>query len=375
MNEDKFLDSRASGTDDRGGISRRDLLTGIASGGVPRRRCCWFLLMGQGSRDANGVPLDKRPVAPLTAKGGAIDVHHHFVPPIPGAVGTKTWTPQMSLDSMDKFNIAAALLSLTMQREAFYDGTEKGRDLIRTCNEFGAKCVQANPKRLGLLAGLPFANVDHSLKEIEYAYDTLKCDGIGIYSSTGDKWPGDPFFEPIMAELNRRKAPVLIHAAVPNCCNRAFPPGISTGELDFDETRCAQSLLVNGTLTKFPDIKFIIFHAGGVLPVMAGRIQDRFPAKSAMQYAPNGVWAELRKLYYEVAHGTWRQNLLALKEFVPMSQLLFGTDYTPEPIETTVRELPNSAAFAGRATAARTERTRRKCSRALRFSSPASDNI
>jgi predicted TIM-barrel fold metal-dependent hydrolase len=332
--------NHSSRAEERSGLSRRDLLGGIAAVSAGALSAAGSLL-GQGSRDADGVPTDKRPVAPLTAKGGAIDVHHHFVPPIPGAVGNKNWTPQMSLDSMDKFNIAAALLSLTMQREQFYDGTEKGRDLIRTCNEFGAKCVQKNPKRLGLLAGLPFANVDHSLKEIEYAYDTLKCDGIGIYSSTGDKWPGDPMFEPIMAELNRRKAPVLIHAAVPNCCNRGFPPGISTGELDFDETRCAQSLLVNGTLTKFPDIKFIIFHGGGVLPVMAGRIQDRFP-KSSAQWVPNGVWAELRKFYYEVAHGTWRQNLLALKEFVPMSQILFGTDYTPEPIETTVRELPRS---------------------------------
>jgi len=317
-------------------FSRRDALRVLAGG-------CAVAGFGwpQGSRDANGVPTDKRPVAPLTAKGGAIDVHHHFRPPIPGAVGNPNWTPEMSLESMDKFNIAAALLSLTMQREQFYDGTEKGRSLIRFCNEFGAKCVQKNPKRLGLLAGLPFPDIDGSLKEIDYAYSQLKADGIGIYSSTGDRWPGDPMFEPIMEELNRRSAPVLIHAAVPNCCNRGLSPGISTGELDFDEARCAQSLLVNGTLTKYPNIKFIMFHAGGVIPVMAGRIKDRFP-KSSEKWAPNGVWAELRKLYYEVAHGTWRQNLLALKEFVPLSQVLFGTDFTPEPIETTVRELPNS---------------------------------
>ena len=63
-----------------------------------------------------------------------------------------------------------------------------------------------------------------------------------------------------MAELNRRKAPVLgFTRPYSNCCNRAFPPGISTGELDFDETRCAQSLLVNGTLIKYPDIKFTSF--------------------------------------------------------------------------------------------------------------------
>jgi 6-methylsalicylate decarboxylase len=326
--------------DASGSLSRRELVSTLAAAGA-----CAMLpagaLLGQGSRTADGAPTDKRPVPPLTAKGGGIDVHHHFRPPIPGAVGNPNWTPEMSLETMDKYNIAASLLSLTMQREQFYDGTEKGRALIRLCNDFGANCVQKNPKRLGLLAGLPFPDIDGSLKEIEYAYDTLKADGIGIYSSTGDRWPGDPMFEPIMAALNSRKAPVLIHAAVPDCCNRGFPPGISTGELDFDETRCAQSLLVNGTLTKYPDIKFIIFHAGGVLPVMAGRIQDRYP-KDRAQWIPNGVWAELRKFYYEVAHGTWRQNLLALKEFVPTSQVLFGTDFTPEPMETTLRELPNS---------------------------------
>lgn len=330
-----------SSTEPRSGLSRRDLLRTLAAAGagamLPANS-----LWAQSSRTDDGLPTDTRPVAPLTAKGGAIDVHHHYLSPLPGAVGIKTWTPELSLQGMDKYNIAVALLSLTMQRELIYDGTEKGRTAVRACNDFGAKCAQKYPKRFGLLAALPFPDVDGSLKEIEYAYDTLKADGIGIYSSTGDRWPGDPAFEPIMQELNRRRAPILVHAAVPNCCgNRALSPGITTGELDFDEARCAQSLLVNGTLMKYPNIKFIMFHAGGVIPVMAGRIRDRYP-KDREQWIPNGVWAELRKLYYEVAHGTWRQNLLALKEFVPTSQLLFGTDFSAEPIETTVRELPNS---------------------------------
>lgn len=321
--------------------SRRDFLKRLALAGAATMLPV-HSLSAQDSRTADGLPTDTRPVAPLTAKGGAIDVHHHYLSPLPGAVGNPKWTPQMSLEGMDKYNIAAALLSLTMQRELIYDGTEKGRKAIRTCNDFGAKCAQTNLKRFGFLAGLPFPDIDGSLKEIEYAYETLKADGIGIYSSTGDRWPGDPVFEPIMEELNRRQAPVLIHAAVPNCCGRnVIPQNISTAELDFDETRCAQSLLVNGTLTKYPNIKFILFHAGGVLPVMAGRIRDRYP-KDRMQWIPNGVWPELRKFHYEIAHGAWRQNLLALKEFVPTSQVLFGTDFTPEPIESTVRELPNS---------------------------------
>lgn len=325
----------------RSGLSRRELLGTVAAAGAGAMLPL-HSLWGQGSRTANGEPTDTRPIAPLTAKGGAIDVHHHYLSPLPGAAGNPNWTPEMSLQGMDKYNIAAALLSLTMQREVIYDGTEKGRTAVRKCNDFAAKCAQKTPKRFGFLGALPFPDIDGSLKEIEYVYDTLKADGIGIYSSTGDRWPGDPMFEPIMQELNRRHAPVLVHSAVPNCCGvRDLAPGITTGELDFDEARCAQSLLVNGTLIRYPDIKFIMIHAGGVIPVMAGRIKDRYP-KDRVQWIPNGVWPELRKLYYEVAHGTWRQNLLALKEFVPLSQVMFGTDFTPEPMETTVRELPNS---------------------------------
>jgi predicted TIM-barrel fold metal-dependent hydrolase len=246
----------------------------------------------------------------------------------------------MSLEHMDKFNIAAALFSLTMQRPQIYDGTEKGRALVRQVNDFGAKCVQMNPKRFGLFASIPMPDIDGSLKEIEYAYDTLKVDGIGFYSSTGDRWPGDPVFDPIMQELNRRRAPVFIHSAVSNCCLN-FPPGISTGELDFDEARAVQSLLVNGVLTKYPNIKFILFHAGGVVPALAGRIKDRYP-RDREQWIPNGVFAELRKFYYEMGHGNYRHHLASLKEFVPTTQLLFGTDFSPEPMETTVREMHNT---------------------------------
>lgn len=321
------------------GSSRREALKSLALAGASAALGSSRLL-GQASRDEQGRPTDPRPVPPLGTKGGAIDVHHHHRPPLPGAVGNPNWTPAMSLEHMDKFNIAAALFSLTMQAAQIYEGTEKARTLVRTVNDFGAKCVQHNPRRFGLLASIPMPDIDGSLSEIEYAYDTLKADGIGFYSNAQDRYPGDPQFEPIMQELNRRQAIVFIHASVPTCCQK-FPPGVSTGELDFDEARAAQSLLVNGTLTKYPNIRFILFHAGGVVPALAGRIKDRYP-KDRMQWIPNGVFAELRKFYYEMGHGNYRHHLAGLKEFVPTSQLLFGTDFTPEPIETTVREMHNA---------------------------------
>ena len=311
---------------------------------VPRRGFLKALAMTGAAAALPPNLRSQEKVNRLTARGGAIDVHHHYRPPVEGAVGNPKWSAQMSLEQMDKFGIAVSLLSMTQMREQLYDGTEKGRKLMRLCNDFAAKLMQDHPTRFGLLAGLPFADVDGSLKEIEYSYDTLKADGIGIYSSTGDRWPGDPMFDPIFQELNRRKASVLIHPATPNCCK-----GLATGlpesmiEYDFDLTRAAASLMAGGVLHKYPDIRFILVHSGGALPVFAGRIRSRYPkdAKHA-EFIPNGMIPELQKFYFEVAHATFKYPLAALLAFAEPSHILFGTDYSPEAIETTVNELPAS---------------------------------
>ena len=59
-------------------------------------------------------------VVKLNVRGGAIDVHHHFVPP--GGGTNRPWSPQMSLEQMDKFGIGVAILSMTQNGELLYNG-------------------------------------------------------------------------------------------------------------------------------------------------------------------------------------------------------------------------------------------------------------
>ena len=293
-------------------------------------------------------PLDAQFVNKSTAKGGRIDVHHHHAPPGLQAGGrgrNGPWTPERSLEQMDKFDIAVAILSMTQMGDALYNGTEKGRANVRLGNDYGAKVMGEHPKRFGLFTSVPLPDLDGSLKEIEYGLDKLKADGIGIYTNDNrGRWPGDPYFEPMWQELNRRKTIVYMHPLAPPCCTN-LNDGVPTAmnEFDFDTTRAATSLLAGGVLHKYPEVRFIIAHSGGTMPVLAGRIKDRYPSDPKhMEYIPNGVYAELQKFYFDIAHASYPMPLAALLKFAPTSHILFGTDFSPEPIESTVDQLPTS---------------------------------
>jgi predicted TIM-barrel fold metal-dependent hydrolase len=295
--------------------------------------------VGAASLSPSDVFADER-VVKLNVRGGAIDVHHHFVPP--GGATNRPWSPQMSLDQMDKFGIGVAILSMTQNAELLYNATEKGRAAVRAGNEYGAELMQRHPSRFGLMGGIPMPDLEGSLREVEYAYDTLRVDAIGIYTNDNHgRWPGDPYFEPLWQELNRRNAIVYMHPLAPTCCSDLkYGAASSMVEYDFDVTRGVVSLVVNGVMFRHPNIRFITVHSGGTVPMLAGRMNDRIP-RGAEQYLPNGLYAELRKWYYDVAHATFPWPYAAMKAFMPESQILFGTDYAPEPIESTVQNLPD----------------------------------
>jgi 6-methylsalicylate decarboxylase len=290
---------------------------------------------------------------------GRIDVHHHMQPPFyvnameqelrASGFNPRPWTPAVSLDAMDKHGVAAAMLS-PVQRvvaDSMSDRSERARSLARQNNDYGAQVVRDHPGRFGLFAALPLPDADGSLREIEYAFDTLKADGIALWTSYMDKWPGDPAFVPAFEELNRRKAVVFFHPATSTCCRNLIPGLQVSGiiEYDLDTARAAESMLVNGTSARFPDIRFIFSHSGGALTVLAARIIDDFP-KSHPELAPHGVDYEVKKFYYEVAHGSKAPSLDALKDVVPVSQILFGSDVPIRNYELTTEGLDAYAGFS-----------------------------
>jgi len=328
--------------DDRFDLSRRDVLKGIAAA-------------------AAGAAL---PAGKLFAQNGSaqgiVDVHQHFT--LPGGRGaTREWSVEKVLDLMGKNGISTVIFSNAGNGEQIYAGTESARDLCRKMNDFCAKMVSDHPKSFGFFASIPFPDADGALKEIEYAYSTLKADGIGILSSINEKYPGDPLFRPAWEEMNRRKAVTFIHPYTPRCCRTLIESGEASVERDFDTTRAVTNLLYSGTLSQLADIRYIINHSGADVPVMAGRIKDRVPGASSFgakkqtdgitPKTPKGVFYELQKLYYECAHAAYAPAIAALRAFVPPSQMMFGSDFPAEdPAETIYqlkqRELPSDVLHA-----------------------------
>jgi 6-methylsalicylate decarboxylase len=270
------------------------------------------------------------------AKGQRIDIHHHFAPPawvaeVKGRpllqTANTTWTPEKSIEDLDLAGSAAAVISITNPGLWFGDSQTTNR-IARACNEYGAKLVQQYPTRFGLFAAMPLPDIDATLKEIAYAYDTLGADGVGPFTSYGDRWLGNTAFRPVMEELNRRKAVVHVHPTAANCC-RNLDYGTAPGTVEYgtDTTRAIVGVTFNGDTTRYPDIRFIWSHGGGSVPFLAGRIDGG--SRNARDRMPAGFMAEAKKFYYDTAGAANRGAIASLLELVGTSQVLFGTDFPP----------------------------------------------
>ncbi|HLK70319.1 MAG TPA: amidohydrolase family protein [Steroidobacteraceae bacterium] len=267
-------------------------------------------------------------------RSGRIDVHHHMFPPAyVRAVGGRggelasRWSAQVSIDKMDRAGVAAAILSAVQVTvgDTMSGKDQKTRDLVRLNNEFGARCVQDYPRRFGYFAALPMMDADGALREIEYAYDTLKADGIGLWTSYLDRWVGAEQFWPIYEELDRRRAVVFYHPSHNLCCrNMSDQTGII--DYDLDTVRAIDSMLFNGTPAKYPQVRHIWAHAGGGFAVLAPREVDDYPRLHRDARAPNGVADEIRKFYWDTAHAGQLPTVDALRDLVPISQILYGSD-------------------------------------------------
>ncbi len=278
----------------------------------------------------------------LAAAAGAervIDIHHHFEPTGKNKDGD-AWTIQMSLDQLDRNKVAAAIAYAGPIMDT---NPQAARKQARATNEWSMKQCLDHPGRFGLFASLPMNDVEGSLAEIAYALDVLKADGVGIATEYGTAWLGDPKFEPIFQELNRRNAVVYVHPAEAPCCTPATltyeQPPLATAWMEFptNTARTILSLWNAQTTRRLPDVSFIFCHGGGVMPMLLGRIAgfDDWRAvgpEKLKQMFPDGIYAEFAKFYFDCAQAFAPEAFELLRKVVPSTHLLFGSDFSYFPV-------------------------------------------
>jgi len=259
--------------------------------------------------------------------GGWIDVHGHFAAPGAGArpkpIGGWQFAPETSIDYMAKSGVAAQLLS------NYGPATP---DAMIASNSFGASLVAAYPKRFGLLAQLPMSEPQRAIAEIGRACDELDAEGFAIQSNYAGIWLGDPRFEPVWAELDRRDAVLFIHPTPLGYDEtRLGRPGALI-EAPFDTARSVVDMLYAGVFRRHPRMKVILAHAGGALPALAGRLMTLGPHPLGWAANPNEITAaEMRatfaRLYYDTALSGTPHTLDPVLDVTTPDHLLYGADF------------------------------------------------
>ncbi len=277
-----------------------------------------------------------------------IDVHVHAIPEAykqasqragQGATistGFPAWSPELQLEFMDRHGIAVAINSIS-QPGAHFGNDADAAVLARKINIDAAALNAAHPTRFGAFAVMPLPNVGGALDEIAYSLDVLKLDGVGLLASYNGVFLGDPLFDPVLAELDRRGSAVIIHPALPPSSRTLSTdyPGFMA-EFTIDTTRAVTHMIFSGTMEKFPNIKFILSHAGGTIPFLSFRLSmaPLIDRKRFGHRTPEWVMQQVRAFYYDTAISAGPQTFGALDHVSDPEKILFGSDwpYCPDAV-------------------------------------------
>ena len=274
------------------------------------------------------------------APTGRIDVHQHMVPEAyrrwlathgvleVGGVAVPEWSASAAMASMDQTGTAKAFLSVSAPGVTPAATEAEAQDMARTVNDVGAELAKDRPDRFGFLATLPLPAVDAAAREATRALDELGADGVILLAHSADAYLGQPGQADLFAELDRRRAVVLVH---PGPLPGPAVPGIPPLAADFllDTTRAAYLLVRNEQVAKYPDIQFILSHAGGFLPYAADRMALVIARDTGLD--PTVVRNQFRHFYFDTALSTGAATLPALLAFAEPGHTVFGSDWPFAP--------------------------------------------
>lgn len=277
-----------------------------------------------------------------------IDVHAHYLPPayqemlakrnltkLDGGFPKPDWNEEIQFRQMELLSVQKSFLSISSPHLHMGDAKE-AVETARACNEYGSNFSKRYPDQIAVMASLPLPEIEESVCEIRYCVENLQVAGFSLLTNSRGLYLGDEHLDPVMEELDRYGAVVALHptepSAVPENVNELMP--LPFMEFFFDTTRAVANMILNGVLSRYPNIKFIVPHAGAYLPILSDRmatLSKVLPA-DAIPGGQISVMEDLKKLYYDLGGIVVPKQLGVLRLLADDSHLLYGSDgpFTPE---------------------------------------------
>jgi predicted TIM-barrel fold metal-dependent hydrolase len=270
-----------------------------------------------------------------------VDTHHHMIPPDyremlrragideAGGRAVPDWSPEGSLQTMDELGVATAILSVSAPGATFLPDATDAAALARDLNDYGAHLVASQPERFGFFATVPMPHLDESVAETVRGLDDLKADGVVLLANNAGTYLGEDGQDQLFATLDERAAVVFIHPAeLPG----PTVPGVAPFATDFllDTTRAAYLLVRNGIRRKYPNIRFILSHAGGFVPYASHRMVVAIMAETGA--SPADTLDDFSSFYFDTALSSSAAALPTLLAFAKPGHITFGSDWPFAPV-------------------------------------------
>ena len=230
---------------------------------------------------------------------------------------------------MDRAGVEVQVLSACPQLP-YDEDWQKATRAARFVNDQYAELVKRHQDRFRAFAALPLPHVDESIGEMGRALDELRMAGLAMNTTVLGRALVEPEYEPVFAELNRRKAVLYLHPAGNGACS----PLISDYHLTWmvgapvEDTVSVMQLITHGVPTRYPDIKLINSHLGGALPMLLQRADDQYSWEAPD--TPELPSVAARRMWYDtVGHGHVPALRCAI-DSLGADRLLLGTDFPYE---------------------------------------------
>ena len=201
--------------------------------------------------------------------------------------------------------------------------------LARDVNDYLADLVAAQPDRFGFFATVPTPHVDESAAEVVRSLDELGADGVVLLANSAGTYLGQEGQDELFAALDARSAVVFIHPA-------ELPGPAVDGVLPFatdfllDTTRAAYLLVRNEICRRYPEIRFILSHAGGFVPYASHRMAVGIMSDTGR--SPTDSLDDFAGFYFDTALSSSAAALPSLLAFAKPGHVTFGSDWPFAPI-------------------------------------------